>query len=46
MFYPVLGGLENGDVVALNGVFLIDSQAELTGLPSLLSSADRESAGQ
>jgi Cu(I)/Ag(I) efflux system membrane fusion protein len=35
-YYPVLQGLEQGDVVALDGAFLIDSQAELTGLPSLL----------
>ena len=37
LYYPVLQGLEKGDVVALEGVFLIDSQAELIGLPSLLN---------
>ncbi|MBC8428872.1 MAG: efflux RND transporter periplasmic adaptor subunit [FCB group bacterium] len=36
LYYPVLSGLEEEDVVALNGAFLIDSQAELLGLPSLL----------
>ena len=40
-FYPVLQGLEPGDVVALDGVFLIDSQAELVGLPSLLNPGGR-----
>lgn len=41
LFYPILQGLENGDVVALDGVFLIDSQAELIGLPSLLNPGGR-----
>lgn len=36
-FYPVHSGLESGEVVALEGAFLIDSQAELVGLPSLLN---------
>lgn len=34
-FYPVLEGLKDGDIVALEGSFLIDSQAELLGLSSL-----------
>lgn len=42
LFYPVLEGLEEGDVVALEGLFLIDSQAELTGLPSLLQPGGRD----
>jgi multidrug efflux pump subunit AcrA (membrane-fusion protein) len=41
LFYPVLQGLHQGDVVALDGVFLIDSQAELIGLPSLLNPGGR-----
>ncbi len=41
MFYPVLDGLVEGDVVALDGVFLIDSQSELIGLPSLLNPGGR-----
>ena len=36
-FYPVYSGVEPGEVVALEGAFLIDSQAELVGLPSLLN---------
>ncbi len=41
LYYPVLHGLESGDVVALNGAFLIDSQAELTGLASLMNPEGR-----
>lgn len=41
LFYPVIQGLDTGDVVALDGVFLIDSQAELIGLPSLLNPGGR-----
>jgi len=37
LYYPVYEGLSEGDLVALKGAFLIDSQAELLGLPSLLS---------
>ncbi len=36
LYYPILSGLQEDDVVALEGAFLIDSQAELLGLPSLL----------
>jgi Cu(I)/Ag(I) efflux system membrane fusion protein len=32
----VRAGLEAGDEVATQGVFLIDSQAQLAGTPSLL----------
>ena len=35
LFNPVYSGLSEGDIVALKGAFLIDSQAELLGLPSL-----------
>ncbi len=42
VFYPVYAGLSEGDVVALKGAFLIDSQAELLGLPSLFNSETAE----
>lgn len=34
-FYPVLGGLKEGDKVAVRGNFLLDSQFQISGLPSL-----------
>jgi len=42
LFHPVYAGLEEGEVVALKGAFLIDSQAELLGLPSLFNSGTEE----
>ena len=42
IFYPVYAGLSEGDVVALEGSFLIDSQAELLGLPSLFNAETAE----
>lgn len=35
-FYPVLNGLEEGDQVVVRGNFLLDSQFQIAGLPSLL----------
>lgn len=35
-FYPVFSGLAHGDRVALRGNFLLDSQFQVSGLPSLL----------
>ena len=35
-FYPVLAGLQPGDRVAVRGNFLLDSQFQIRGLPSLL----------
>jgi Membrane-fusion protein len=35
-FYVVRAGLKPGDEVATQGAFLVDSQAQLTGTPSLL----------
>lgn len=35
-FYPVLEGLKEGDRVVLRGAFLLDSQRQIEGLPSLL----------
>jgi membrane fusion protein, copper/silver efflux system len=34
-FYPVLKGLTEGDLVAMRGNFLLDSQFQINGLPSL-----------
>jgi Cu(I)/Ag(I) efflux system membrane fusion protein len=34
-FYPVLAGLKEGDQVAVRGNFLLDSQFQINGLPSL-----------
>ncbi|MGV3532621.1 MAG: efflux RND transporter periplasmic adaptor subunit [Chthoniobacteraceae bacterium] len=34
-FYPVLAGLSEGDRVAVRGNFLLDSQSQIQGLPSL-----------
>ncbi len=35
-FYPVLEGLKEGDRVVVRGNFLLDSQFQIAGLPSLL----------
>jgi len=35
-FYPVLDGLSEGDRVVVHGNFLLDSQAQIEGQPSLL----------
>jgi Cu(I)/Ag(I) efflux system membrane fusion protein len=35
-FYPVLGGLSDGDRVVTGGSFLLDSQFQISGKPSLL----------
>lgn len=34
--YPVVAGLKEGDTVVVRGNFLLDSQAQIQGLPSLL----------
>lgn len=34
-YYPVLGGLKEGDRVVVRGNFLLDSQFQIAGLPSL-----------
>lgn len=43
--YVVRAGLRPGDVVATQGAFLIDSQAQLAGSPSLLFPAGAPAAG-
>jgi membrane fusion protein, copper/silver efflux system len=34
-YYPVLQGLKEGEFVAVRGNFLLDSQAQISGSPSL-----------
>jgi len=36
-YFPVLGGLQEYDAVAVRGNFLIDSQFQIQGMPSLLN---------
>lgn len=43
-FYPVLAGLHPGERVAVRGTFLLDSQFQIRGLPSVLSPGGREGA--
>jgi hypothetical protein len=43
-YYPVLGGLEPGDEVVVQGGFLLDSQQQIEGMPSLLYSEGRSAA--
>lgn len=37
-YYPILHGVQEGDEVVVRGGFLLDSQRQIEGLPSLLSS--------
>lgn len=43
-FYPVLDGLREGDRVAVRGNFLLDSQFQVSGLPSLFYAAGQAPA--
>lgn len=36
LYYPVLKGLNEGDSVVIRGGFLLDSQTQIEGQPSLL----------
>jgi Cu(I)/Ag(I) efflux system membrane fusion protein len=44
-FYPVLSGLGEGDRVAVRGSFLLDSQSQIQGLPSLFYEHGQAPAG-
>jgi Cu(I)/Ag(I) efflux system membrane fusion protein len=44
LYYPVLGGLSPGDEVVVQGGFLLDSQRQLEGTPSLLYEEGRSAA--
>lgn len=44
-FYPVLSGLEEGDKVATRGSFLLDSQFQIRGLPSLFYKEGQAATG-
>jgi Cu(I)/Ag(I) efflux system membrane fusion protein len=43
-YYPVLGGLQAGDEVVVQGGFLLDSQRQIEGMPSLLYAEGRSAA--
>jgi Cu(I)/Ag(I) efflux system membrane fusion protein len=44
LYYPVLDGLSPGDEVVVQGGFLLDSQRQLEGMPSLLYTEGRSAA--
>jgi Cu(I)/Ag(I) efflux system membrane fusion protein len=44
-YYPVLAGLNMGDEVVVQGGFLLDSQRQIEGMPSLLYTEGRSAAG-
>jgi hypothetical protein len=43
-YYPVLAGLNEGDEVVVSGGFLLDSQRQIEGMPSLLYTEGRSAA--
>jgi membrane fusion protein, copper/silver efflux system len=43
-YFPVLHGLEEGDEVVVRGGFLLDSQRQIEGMPSLLYQEGRSAA--
>lgn len=43
-FYPILDGLSAGDEVVVQGGFLLDSQRQIEGMPSLLYAEGRSAA--
>jgi Cu(I)/Ag(I) efflux system membrane fusion protein len=44
-YYPVLAGLSPGDEVVVQGGFLLDSQRQIEGMPSLLYEEGQSAAG-
>jgi Cu(I)/Ag(I) efflux system membrane fusion protein len=44
LYYPVIEGLSPGDEVVIQGGFLLDSQRQLEGMPSLLYEEGRSAA--
>lgn len=44
-YYPVLAGLKGGELVAVRGNFLLDSQFQIQGLPSLFYAEGQAPAG-
>jgi len=44
LFYPVLTGLQADDLVVVQGGFLLDSQRQIEGMPSLLYAEGRSAA--
>lgn len=45
VYYPVLSGLEAGQFVVVRGGFLLDSQRQIEGMPSLLFPGGQSGAG-
>lgn len=45
VYYPVLSGLKAGQFVVMRGGFLLDSQRQIEGMPSLLFPAGQSGAG-
>ncbi|MCR4317760.1 MAG: efflux RND transporter periplasmic adaptor subunit [Planctomycetes bacterium] len=45
-YYPLAGGLMEDEVIAMDGAFLIDSESELQGLPSLMKPEGGQSGGE
>jgi Cu(I)/Ag(I) efflux system membrane fusion protein len=44
-YFPVLGGLAAGDRIVVRGAFLLDSQRQIEGMPSLLHPQGQSAAG-
>jgi Cu(I)/Ag(I) efflux system membrane fusion protein len=45
VYYPVLSGLKAGEFVVVRGGFLLDSQRQIEGMPSLLFPGGQSGAG-
>ena len=44
-FYVVADGLQEGEMIAVNGVFKIDAAAQLAGKPSMMNPENQKSSG-